>query len=155
RVVEIALVYDGKDKDLLDKKDRYYYSLEPTELQSRIDALGKAIDVDYCLTKAKTILDGKYSDDNEQNMVHWGLHLAELAQVVRPQAVAVKGLCAGARLRRGERDEAVAILEGLRNNPPEKMSGDDADAWYEANRRLGYLYLDELSRPDLAIPCFL
>jgi tetratricopeptide (TPR) repeat protein len=154
RVVEIALVYDGKDKDLLDRKDRYYYSLEPAELQARLETLGKAIDVDYCITKAKTILDGKYSDDTEQQMLHWGLHLAELARVVRPESVQVRWLCARARLRRGERDEAVAILEGIRNKPPEKMSGDDADAWYEVNRRLGYLYLDELSRPDLAIPCF-
>src|SRR5262249_17889135 len=74
---------------------------------------------------------------------------------IRPQSVAVRWLSARARLRRGERDEAVAILEGIRNNPQEKMSGDDADAWYETNPRLGYLYLDELSRPDLAIPCFL
>jgi tetratricopeptide (TPR) repeat protein len=154
RCVELALVYDGKDKDLLDKKDRYYYSLEPALLSEKLESLGKAIDVDYCLSKAKTILDGKYADDTEQEMLHWALHLAELARVVRPQSVAVRWLCARARLRRGERDEAVAILEGIRNNPQEKMGGDDAEAWYEANRRLGYLYLEELSRPDLAIACF-
>jgi tetratricopeptide (TPR) repeat protein len=154
RAVELALVYDAKDKDLLEKKDRYYYSLEPPELQSRLESLGKAFDVEYCIAKAKTILDGKYGEDSEQEMLHWALHLTELAKVVRPQSVAVRWLGARARLRRGERDEAVAILEGIRNNPQEKMSGDDADAWFEANRRLGYLYLDELSRPDLAIPCF-
>lgn len=155
RCVEIGLLHSSSDKDMLARKDKYYYSVEPAQLQARLEAMRNAFDVDYCMTKSKTILDGKYSDESEQEMLNWGFHLAQLAQVVKPDSIQVKWLLARARLRRGERDEALAILEPLCKAAPEKMSGDDAEAWYEANRRLGYLYLDELARPDLAIPCFL
>jgi tetratricopeptide (TPR) repeat protein len=60
-----------------------------------------------------------------------------------------------AKLRLGERDEAVAVLESVRTPKPEKFAtDDDQEAWYLANRLLGDLYLRELDRPDLAVECF-
>src|SRR5262249_29910450 len=35
RVTDQALLYNAKDKDLLEKKDRYYYSILPEALQAR------------------------------------------------------------------------------------------------------------------------
>ncbi|MBY0526925.1 MAG: hypothetical protein K2R98_26260, partial [Gemmataceae bacterium] len=151
RIVEIALCHKGNDKDLLERKDRYYFSVMPQQLAARIESVRNAFDTAYCIEKAKTILDTRNIDIE---MVDWALHLAELAQVMDPNGVQAKVLRARGRLQRGEREGAVAILEELCNNRPQKLSGDDEEAWHLANRLLGTLYLNELSRPDLAIPCF-
>ena len=152
RIVEIALVYNGKDKDLLERKDKYYYSVMPEQLKPRLEAVRSAFDMAYCIGKARGILDSR---TNDPDMIDWGLHLAELAQVVEPKNVTAMVLRARLRLLRGERDEALVILEDLREQKPEKFgSEDDQEAWYLANRILGNLYLNELSRPDLAIGCF-
>ena len=58
------------------------------------------------------------------------------------------------RLRYGERDEAIALLEQVRTPKPEHFEGDDEEGWYLACQLLGDLYL-EADRPDLAVPCFL
>lgn len=152
RIVEIALVYNGKDKDLRERKDKYYYSVMPEHLKPRLEAVRNVFDVAYCLGKAQSILASK-TDDPE--MLDWGLHLAELAQIVEPSNITAMVLRSRLRLLRGERDEALVILEDLREQKPEKFaSDDDQEAWYLANRILGNLYLNELSRPDLAIYCF-
>ncbi len=157
RIVEKALIYDSGDKDLLQRKDKYYYSVTPEQLQAKLQWLRNAFDVPYCINKARSIVEAKnLSLEAMPDMAHWALHLAELAQVMEPANVTAMVLRARARLMRGERDEALVILEDLKCSKPEKFaSGDDEDAWYVAHRLLGRMYMDELARPDLAIDAFL
>jgi tetratricopeptide (TPR) repeat protein len=151
RVLEQALLYNGSDKDLLERKDKYYYSVMPDNLRARLDWARSGFDVDYCLKKARALLDGKNWD---LDTLDWAEHLAALASVVRPDSQAGKVLVARARLRRGEKQEAVALLEAVRLPRPEKFaSGEDQDAWYLACKLLGDLYLHDLARPDLAVEC--
>ena len=62
RFTETGLVYDKTDADLLQKKDKYYYSLEPERARQgdqEDDHVRKYFDVDYCIKKAKSLLDGR------------------------------------------------------------------------------------------------
>lgn len=148
---EMALVYNGRDKDLLDRRDRYYYSVMPEDLRARRETYGGGADAEYCLRKAKSLLDVR---DADIDLIDWAQHLIELALVLKPESVRIQVLRARTMLRRGERDQALALLEGVKSNKPEKFaSGDDEEAWYQACQLLGRLYLDELGRPDLAVPC--
>ena len=82
------------------------------------------------------------------------MHLAKVASAAQPESTSDKVLEA-ALLRKGERDPALVILEDLREAPPKEFPGeDDQELWYQANRILGDLYLNELSRADLAVPCY-
>jgi tetratricopeptide (TPR) repeat protein len=150
RATDQALIYNGKDKDLLDRKDRYYYSVTPEQLQARLDAVRAGFDVAYCLTKARTILD-RYSD------VEWldvARHLVQLARIVEPAGISAAVLQARLHLRYGERDAALALLESVHSPKPEKFaSEDDEEAWFTSCQLLGDLYM-ELGRADLAVPCF-
>src|SRR5262249_15910106 len=128
RVTEQALLYDGKDKDLLQRKERYYYSVPPETLQARLDWSPSWFDADYCIKKAKGLLDHKNWD---LDTLDWAQHLTELARVVRPPSQAVQVLLARALLRRGEKEKALPLLEEVHSPRPEKFaSGDDEDAWY-------------------------
>ncbi|HTK75961.1 MAG TPA: tetratricopeptide repeat protein, partial [Gemmataceae bacterium] len=49
RVNEQALVYNSKDKDLIERRDRYYYSVLPEHLQAAPDTYKQAVDVGYCV----------------------------------------------------------------------------------------------------------
>jgi tetratricopeptide (TPR) repeat protein len=151
RITEQALVYSPKDKDLLERKDRYYYSVMPHDLQSCSEAVRRGLDVAYCLKKARLLLDAKNWD---LDTLDWAQHLAELARVLQPESLSAKALVARARLRRGEKEEAMALLEEVRSPKPERFaSGEDEDAWYLANKMLGDMYLNELHKPDLAVAC--
>ena len=101
RTTEKALIYDPKDKDLLERKDRYYYSVAPDILQAQVDAVREGFDVDYCLRKARSLLEFK---DAGPDVIDWAQHLAALAQVVRPDSSAAKVLRARALRRRGDID---------------------------------------------------
>lgn len=152
RVTDQALVYNPKDKDLLERKDRYYYSVMPEQMRERIDSVRPWFDFDYCVRKARSILDGRYTDVEWLDVAH---HLIQLALVVKPESRAVKVLLAKVLLRYGERDRALATLEEVRNPKPEKFAnGEDEDAWYQSCQLLGDLYL-EVGQPDLAIPCLI
>jgi len=152
RTTEQALLYSAKDKDLLERKDRYYYSVMPEHLQARLESIRTGFDVDYCIKKSRTLLDAKNWD---VDLLDWAQHLAELAQIVRPESLAPRVLVARARLRRGEKDEALAVLEQVRTLKPESFAtSEDEDAWYIANRLLGEVYLYELNKPDVAVECF-
>jgi tetratricopeptide (TPR) repeat protein len=64
-------------------------------------------------------------------------------------------LLARAKLRRGEKEEAVRLLEDLREQKPERFAvADDQDSWYAAARLLGDLYLNDFGRADLALNCY-
>src|SRR5439155_5857867 len=132
RVTEQALVYNPKDKDLLQRKDRYYYSVMPDDVRACSEAVRGGLDVAYCLKKARLLLDAKNWD---LDTLDWAQHLAELARVLQPESLSAKVLVARARLRRGEKDEAVGLLEEVRSPKPERFaSGEDEDAWYLANK---------------------
>ncbi|HZY86306.1 MAG TPA: tetratricopeptide repeat protein [Gemmataceae bacterium] len=150
RATEMALVYNAADKDLLERKDRYYYSVMPEQLRARLEHARAGFDFDYCLRKARTVLDGRHADVEWLDVAH---HLTQLALVVRPESLTAKVLLARALLRYGEREKATALLEEVRNPKPEKFaSGEDEDAWFASNQLLGDLYL-EVGRADLAVPC--
>lgn len=152
RMTEEALIYNGKDKDLLERKDRYYYSVIPDDLRARLELVRPAFDVDYCVRKAKSLIDGR---DLDLDLLDWAQHLAQLSLIARPESLPAKVLVARSKLRRGEKDEAVALLESVRNPRPEKFaSSDDEEAWYLASRLLGEMYLNELAKPDQAVLCF-
>jgi tetratricopeptide (TPR) repeat protein len=153
RVTDQALVYNAKDTDLLERKERYYYSVLPEHLRDRLESVRGWFDVDYCLRRSRQILDGRYDDPEWLDVAR---HLAELALVARPDSPAAKVLLARARLRYGERDEALALLEQVRG--PEKpetfASAEEEDAWYTACQLLGDLYV-EAGRADLGVACYL
>lgn len=147
-MTETGLIYNSADKDFLARKDKYYYSLEIERLRQVKDKVDRFFDVDYCAKKAKAILDQK---EVESDSLDWALHLIRLAKVMQPKAAAVRLAEARCLLRQGDRDAALVELEDIRETKP---SGED-EAWYDATRILGNLYLNELNRPDLAVHCFL
>src|SRR5262249_31968962 len=141
RATDMALVYNPRDKDLLDRKDKYYYSVMPGQLQARLEQVKQGFDVDYCLRRARTILDDRRYQDLEWLDV--ARRLAQLALIVRPESLVAKVLTARVQLRYGERDQALARLEEVRNNKPEKFAGgEDEEAWYMASMLLGDLYME-------------
>lgn len=149
--VERGRIFAPSDADLLARRDKYTYSIEPEALRQAAEPLRKSVDVDYCLTTAKTLLDRR---DVDADLLHWANHLTELALVLQPHQFASRLLAARVRLRLGQRDSALQILEDVREQRPEKFaSSTEEEAWRMANRLLGELYLDELDRPDLAVGC--
>lgn len=152
KATDTALCYNATDKDLLEKKDRYYYSLSPEVLRERLEYVKGSFDTTYCVTKAKSILDGPLAQSLEWLDV--ARHLAELASIVAPANIAAKLVHARVLVRYGQRDQAIAILEDARANRPKSwLSGDEEDAWHIAQQMLGDLYA-EVDRHDAAIPCY-
>lgn len=152
RVTDRALVYDGTDKDLLEKKDKYYYSVVPEDLQARLETFKTGFDVDYCLTKARSLLDTRSAD---LDLIDWAQHLLQLACVIQPERLTARMLLARALQRRGEKEEAMKLLEAVRTPKPEKFaSADEEESWFTSCRLLGELYLDQ-GKPELAVQCFL
>jgi tetratricopeptide (TPR) repeat protein len=151
RVTEQALLYDSSNKELLERKDKYYYSVMPADLRARLDSVGKAFDVEYCLRKARSLVNIR---DASLDLIDWAQHLVELVLVVQPGNLQAKVLRARILLMKGERDEAVATLEAVRSPKPEKFaSGEDEEAWFLSSQLLGKLYLDELGKPEEAVQC--
>ena len=149
---ELGLVYNSSDKDLMERQDKCYYSIQPADLQKRIDTYGGGFDFEYCLRKAKALLDYR---DADLEVIDWANHLVQLALATRPNNIRARVLQGRALLRRGEREEAVKLLDDLRVNRPLKFASDeDAESWLTANKILGTVYLEELGKPDLAIQCF-
>ena len=146
---ETGLVYDSKDADLLERKDRYYYSVEPAALKEKAKDVSMFFDTAYCKKKAKQVLDAKNADADS---LEWASHLASLAAIMEPKGLAVRELQARCLLRKGDRDGALSLLEDVREAKP--GSGDEEEAWYRTCQLLGRMYLDELERPELAISAF-
>ena len=145
-----ALEYSSSDPDLLQKRDSYYYSVTIERLTRAKESVGKWFDVGYCVKKAMSILN---RSDADADLLDWATHLARLAKVIEPTSNRVRMLEARCLLRRGERDGGLQLLEDVREGP--KGSGDEEEAWYNATRLLGQLYLEELNRPDLAVRAYL
>jgi hypothetical protein len=147
---EHALTYNANDKDLLERKDRYYFSITPEDLKGRLDQVRKWFDIDYCIAKARWVLE-KYNGDLD--LLDWGCHLADLALVAEPGKIQAKLLHARMRRLKGEINESVAMFEDIRQHKPEKFgSEDEEEAWFLAHRLLGDIYLEE--KPDQAVLCF-
>jgi tetratricopeptide (TPR) repeat protein len=148
-MTETGLTYSSTDADLLKKKDSYYYSVDPEQLRAAKEKVAGFFDVAYCVRKAMAVLNSKSED---LDMLDWATHLARLAEVLQPTSNGVRLVKARCLLRRGERDAGIQLLEDIREG--KKGSGDEEDAWYAATKILGQLYMDELSRPDLAVRAF-
>lgn len=147
---EHGLTYDAQDKDLRERKDRYYYSVTADQVRQRREDIYKWFDVDYCLQKARWVLERKQID---LDLLDWAGHLAELAQALTPTGIIARVLRARVLRQRGEIVAAIALLEEVRQNRPEKFaSNDEEEAWYLAHRLLGDMYLEE--KPDQAALCF-
>jgi tetratricopeptide (TPR) repeat protein len=152
RVTEKALVYNNREKDLVQRKDRYYYSVLPEDIQARLELVRGSFDVGYCLRKARSLLDMRNAD---LDLLDWAQHLVTLARIVQPENLTARVLLARARLRRGETAEAVTLLEETRAPKPERFATDeDEDAWYLSCRLLGDLYLNDLGKPEQAVACY-
>jgi tetratricopeptide (TPR) repeat protein len=149
RVTDMALAgYNPRDKDLLERKDRYYYSVMPEVLRAHLEQLRDGFDFDYCLRKARTILDGRSTDLEWLDVAR---HLVELALVVHPDSLVARVLQARVLLRYGEREKAIELLEKAHSPKPEKFaSGADEEAWFVSCQLLGDLYM-EVGKPDLAV----
>jgi tetratricopeptide (TPR) repeat protein len=148
---EKALVVNAKDPLLLERRDRYYYSLLPEQVDTSRERLTKWLDVSYCTRKARSLLDLKTGGPEQ---VEWGLHLAELARRLQSESIFPSVLVARARLRRGEQKEALSLLEQVRERVKDQsLSGDEEEAWFMCCRLLGDLYLQSVGRPDLALAC--
>lgn len=146
---EAALQYSSTDPDLLRKRDTYYYSVTVERLTAAKENLGKWFDVGYCVKKAMSVLNAK---DADADLLDWATHLTRLAKVLEPASNRVRLVEARCLLRRGDRDAGLSLLEDVREG--QKGSGDEEEAWYNATRILGQLYLEELNRPDLALRAY-
>jgi tetratricopeptide (TPR) repeat protein len=145
-----ALCHRGKDPDLLARREKYYSWLTADEVAAAPEKVRQQLDAAYCVTQAKKLL----TSTSLENL-DWAWGLVQVARVLRPTAIEPQVLAGKLLLRRGERYEALQVLEDVRTTKPESFSGqEEEDAWYECCRVLGGLYLDELDRPDLAVEAF-
>lgn len=147
---EAALAYNGTDPDLARKRDSFYYSVSIERLTAAKEGVGKWFDVGYCYKKAMSVLNAK---DADADLLDWATHLVRLAKVLEPASNRVRLAEGRCLLRRGDRDAGLSLLEDIRES--QKGSGDEEEAWYNATRLLGQLYLEELNRPDLALRAYL
>ncbi len=148
---EHALSYNSKDADLLERKDRYYFSVTPAELKNRLENVYKWFDSDYCKEKVRKVLE---QQSGNLDLLDWAQHLADLAQTAQPGSLTARLLRARILRQRGEVDQARLLLEEVRTNKPEKFpTSEEEDSWYLANRYLGEMYVDD--KPDQAVLCLL
>lgn len=148
---EQCLLYDAKNPQYLERKDRVYVSLTPEDINTHREKLSKLIDQSYLLKKSRDILDARNSGVDQYQ---WGKHLSELLTAIAPERVAGWALIGRCFLRLGQNENGVKALEyayqlGTQNKP----SGDDLEQWYLASRILGDYYLKE-QRFAEAMECF-
>ena len=79
------------------------------------DNVRKYFDVNYCVKKAKEILESR-TDDLE--MLEWADHLMKLAMVMQPKNLSALVVKARLHLRRGERTEGLTVLEDVKEMKP-------------------------------------
>ncbi|HQR08165.1 MAG TPA: tetratricopeptide repeat protein [Gemmatales bacterium] len=138
---EQCLMYDGKNKHYLDRKDRLYVSLTEEDLVTHKEKLSKLIDLNYLVKKPKEILENKNSDHEQ---LQWAKHLAKLMTVAAPERVAGWAMLGRIFLRLGQAENGVKALEYAHHLGKEnKPSGEDLDQWYLDCRILGDHYLQQ------------
>src|SRR5262249_3263623 len=109
RAVDQALQFNSRGADLLQRKDDYYSSIEPEDLQARLEHYGRGFDMAYCLAKSRQAL--QYTDTVWLDVAQ---RLTRLALVVQPDSRPAKLLLARVELRLTGRDQAMPILEDIR-----------------------------------------
>jgi tetratricopeptide (TPR) repeat protein len=145
-----GLVHDKNDANLLARRDKYYYSIMPDDLQAHWERVGVWFDVAYCKDKARQVIDNL---GGNLDLLDWATHLADLAQVAEPASLSVRYQRARIWRARGELDKAIALLEEVRAKKPLNFaSSEEEDAWYLSCRLLGDLYLNV--KPDQALLCY-
>ena len=145
-----GLIYQADDKDLLERRDRYLWSIPLESPACTAEGLKGLVDPVHCVRKAKGILDDRRGDPEWLEVAE---HLLALADRVDPGNLMAKALLSRARLRLGDRDAAIAGFEAVRAAKPTGLfQGDGPEAWQLANQALGDLYL-EVGRPAEAIAC--
>lgn len=150
RATEQALIYQPDDKDLLSRKERYLFSINPEDLRRDPEHLGKGFDTSFCLRRSKAILDGRLDDPE---WMEFARHLAELVTALQPDSRTAQVTLGRALLRQGERAQAKALFEKVMNPKPERFGGsDDEDAWYTSCQLLADLYM-ELEQYQDAVNC--
>src|SRR5204863_6773216 len=65
---ELGLVYNANDKDLVERRDKYYWSIKPEDLQRRLETYGGGCDFEYLLKKSKSLLDFR---DADMEVIEW------------------------------------------------------------------------------------
>lgn len=146
--VEKGLVYSPKDSDLLERKDRYYFSVLPEQLIPHLETVRGFFDMGHCLKTAKKVLDGQLPGEEWLEVAG---HLIEIALLVEPKNLPLRVLAGRYALRMGDRDKALELLEGARADKPTSwISGVYEEAWDQCNQILGDLFL-EVGRPKDAI----
>jgi tetratricopeptide (TPR) repeat protein len=147
---EHALTFNATDADLLARKDRYYFSLPPAEVQARWEQVARWFDVDYVESKTKFLVE---KGAGSLELIEWASHLADLLAVAKPAGMRSLLLRARVKRLRGETAESIELLEKIRQNKPARFGGEEEeDAWFLAHRLLGDFYLAD--RPADAIPCY-
>jgi tetratricopeptide (TPR) repeat protein len=145
-----GLIHDRTDKDLLARRDRYYYSVQSEDVKARWEKVNTWFDTAYCKEKARVALDNL---GGNLELLDWAGHLAELAQTAEPNSLSARFLRARVFRARGEIDMAIAVLEEVRGSKPEHFAtSEEEDAWFYSCRMLGDLYLNV--KPDQALLCF-
>jgi tetratricopeptide (TPR) repeat protein len=153
RAAEQGLVYDPLDKDLLERRDRYYYSVTLEDVERHKELLKGIFDVGYCIEKATWLLRFPEAD---QEVIAWAAHLTRLALVMDPLSSGARLQLARALRRQGQARQGAEVLDGLSPEPARGLiSGEDENAWFACRRLLGEIYLYDLNEPARAIPCFL
>ncbi len=138
---EQCLMYDGKNKHFLERKDRLYVSLSEEDLVTHKEKLNKLIDLNYLVNKPKEILENKNCGPEQ---LDWAKHLAKLLTAAAPERVAGWAMLGRLFLRLGQADNGVKALEyAYQLGQDSKPSGDDLDQWYLACRILGDYYLQQ------------
>jgi len=103
--IAAALEYDSVDKELMERRDSYYYSVPIERLQQVRENVGKWFDIAYCVTRAISILNAR---DVDADLLDWATHLVRLAKVMEPDSNRVRswrpGACSARVRRRGPYD---------------------------------------------------
>jgi tetratricopeptide (TPR) repeat protein len=149
---EKALALDSGNPILLERKDRYYYSVSPEDLLAQRERVEKYFDSEYCLSKAKFLVDLRNAGEPQ---LEWALYLARLVLALQPTNIRALVLCGRIYQRVGNEEEAARYYEQARAAKPEQFaSREEEEAWYLATVRLGDYYLRVAHKPDLALQCY-
>ena len=150
RAVEKGLLYSSKDADLLERRERYLWSITPEQVQQAPETFKGIIDPSFCAERARKVLDSNQSDPE---WVRFAEHLLRLALLVRPDHLPSRQMLGRALTRLGDREGAVAQWEKVRADKPSNwVEGESDEAWQRANQALGDAYL-EMGRYQDAIDC--
>jgi tetratricopeptide (TPR) repeat protein len=148
---EQCLMYDGKNPQYLERKERIYVSLTTSEVTANADKLSKLIDVGYLVKKSKELLDLKNAGLDQLN---WARHLAELLTVATPEKVAGWVLIGRCFLRLGQTENGVKALGyAVQSGISLKPTGEDLEQWYLACRIMGDHHLQQAKYAE-ALECY-